>query len=177
MLVKPLVQPIIRPTAFEDATQVVALFDEAIVWMNENGNTEQWGTEPWSKKPDTVEKITNWCAQGNGGWVALLPDGTVGGFLVVGDAHPYVPAATEPELYIVALIAARRPETRGFGHRLLRHADELAAKRGISELRVDCWAGGGGKLVRFYESAGYSKHSTFEVRGWPGQILTRSLRD
>ena len=170
-------QPVLRPTTIDDAPEVVSLFDQAIVWMNENGNTQQWGTQPWSEKPDTVKKITNWCAEGNGGLVAMTSSGAIGGYLVVGDAHPYVPAAKSPELYIVALIASRRPEARGFGRRLLQHADDLAREQGITELRVDCWAGAGGKLVRFYESAGYVKDSTFDVKGWPGQILTRSLHD
>ena len=173
----PYVQPKIRPTTSDDAAEVVALFDDAVVWMNANGNTQQWGSQPWSQIPARVEKITGWCAEGHGGWVSVLPDGRIGGFLVVGDAHPYVPAATGPELYIMALIASRSPEARGHGRRLLQHADELAANEGIEELRVDCWAGGGGSLVRFYESAGYVKASTFKVKEWPGQILTRSLAD
>jgi hypothetical protein len=38
---------------------------------------------------------------------------------------------------------------------------------------VDCYAGGDGALVRWYESAGFTRTQAFEVRGWPGQLLER----
>lgn len=169
------VEPPVRRATAADAREVVALFDDAVAWMNARGNTEQWGTVPWSQIPTRVRTLEEWCARDDGPWVALLPDGRIGGFLVVGDAHPYVPPATGPELYIVALISSREPAARGFGRRLLRHADELAARAGIVDLRVDCYAGGDGRLVRFYESAGYTADAPFRVKEWPGQLLRRRL--
>jgi GNAT superfamily N-acetyltransferase len=94
------------------------------------------------------------------------------GAVHVGEATAYAPPATEPELYVRALVA--RHGSRA-GRELLRVADELARERGVSLLRVDCYAGGDEALVRFYESAGYTRTDTFEVKGWPGQVLERRL--
>ena len=38
----------------------------------------------------------------------------------------------------------------------------------------DSMVGDDGKLVRFYESAGFTRTEPFEVKGWPGQLLERS---
>jgi hypothetical protein len=38
---------------------------------------------------------------------------------------------------------------------------------------LDCYAGDDGKLVRFYESAGFTRTELFDVNGWPGQLLER----
>jgi len=40
---------------------------------------------------------------------------------------------------------------------------------------VDCYAGGSGDLVRFYESCGYTRIAPFNVDGWPGMLLGRTL--
>ena len=50
-----------------------------------------------------------------------------------------------------------------------------AAELGVPALRVDCYAGGEQALVRFYESAGFARTDTFDVKGWPGQVLERRL--
>lgn len=44
-----------------------------------------------------------------------------------------------------------------------------------TEPRLDCFGGGTGALVRYYESCGYQRAGSFDDGGWPGQILTRSL--
>ncbi|MFD5215262.1 GNAT family N-acetyltransferase [Microbacterium sp. NPDC058345] len=167
---------VIRRADLDDVTVVLSLFDGAVAWMNAHGNTEQWGTARWSDVPERREMVERWC-RAPGSWVALTPAGRVGGFLVVGSAHAYVPPSSRPgpELYVEALVASRAENERGYGRRLLAHADELAARAGIRELRVDCFAGRGGDLVRFYESAGYVKDVTFRVKEWPGQVLTRTL--
>ena len=56
-------------------------------------------------------------------------------------------------------------------------AEVIARARaaGVQRLRVDCYGGGTGALVRFYESCGYERLSTFDVDGWPGQLLGRNL--
>ncbi|MDR6867406.1 GNAT superfamily N-acetyltransferase [Microbacterium resistens] len=108
-------------------------------------------------------------------WVAVHHDVGVCGALVLGEAMPYVPQADRPELYVRLLISSRDSRARGVGRRLLRFADSRARSAGIGRLRLDCYAGGTGALVRFYESCGYVRSEAFDEEGWPGQVLTRSL--
>jgi len=110
-----------------------------------------------------------------GAWVVEDPAGRIRGALVLGDPMPYVPLATEPEVYVRLLIAARDPRVRGLGRRMMAFADDQARAVGVTRLRVDCYGGGTGDLVRFYESCGYERISTFDLAGWPGQLLGRCL--
>jgi hypothetical protein len=41
-------------------------------------------------------------------------------------------------------------------------------------VRVDCWADSP-RLVTFYEREGFSRHGRFDLRGWRGQILSKTL--
>jgi GNAT superfamily N-acetyltransferase len=97
------------------------------------------------------------------------------GALTVGQANPYVQPATEPELYVQFLASDRASSGKGIGTLLLEQARTLARKAGVSLLRVDCYAGGSGGLVRYYESQGFERMETFEINGWPGQVLIQRL--
>jgi GNAT superfamily N-acetyltransferase len=117
--------------------------------------------------------VAAWVA--TGGTVLAERDGLPAGGLVMGGATSYVPEATEPELYVVALVGSRHPSARGAGRALLGFAEAVARELGVDLLRVDCYAGGDQELVRFYESAGFTSTDPFEVKGWPGQVLERRL--
>ncbi|CAM5493967.1 N-acetyltransferase family protein [Leifsonia shinshuensis] len=164
----------IRPAGPADADAVLRLFDEAIAWFVSIGNTGQWGTEPFSSRPEQVARIRGWVAE-PGSWVAEQPETGVVGFLALGAATEYVPAATEPELYVRVLIGSRDARAKGTGRRLLEFAHEQARAAGVGKLRVDCYAGGTGDLVRFYESCGYTRTDLFTVGAWPGQVLERPV--
>jgi hypothetical protein len=58
----------------------------------------------------------------------------------------------------------------------LATADEEARASGRSLVRVDCFAGNNGALVRFYESCGFVATDAFTVGDWPGRVLERRLR-
>ena len=63
---------------------------------------------------------------------------------------------------------------------LLDHARELAREAGVGLLRVDCFAGGDGALVRYYEKQGFTRDVEFAVprvndSDWPGQVLVQRL--
>ncbi|CRM32662.1 MULTISPECIES: GNAT family N-acetyltransferase [Pseudomonas] len=165
---------VIRRASVADAPAVLQVFDEVIAWFVSIGNNGQWGTEPWSASPRRVAQVTDACAM-PGAWVVEERGGRVLAALVLGEPMAYVPAATEPEVYVRLLIAARDQRVRGIGRRLMAFADDRARAAGVRRLRVDCYGGGTGDLVRFYESCGYERISTFDLEGWPGQLLGRSL--
>jgi GNAT superfamily N-acetyltransferase len=164
----------IRRASVTDTPAVLRLFDDVIAWFVAIGNPQQWGSEAWSSIPRRITQVTDACTL-PGAWVAETGQGEVRAFLALGEAMPYVPAATEPELYVRVLVASRDPRVRGIGRRLMAFADEQARTTGVAYLRVDCYGGGSGDLVRFYESCGYERLSTFNIDGWPGQVLGRRL--
>ncbi|ADB30986.1 GCN5-related N-acetyltransferase [Kribbella flavida DSM 17836] len=167
----------IRAGHLHDVPAVLALLDGATEWLVAIGRTDQWGTEPHSTNPRRVEQITGFAADG-GLWIAER-DGAVVGALAVGAAMPYVPAATEPELYVRLLVTDRAAKGSGIGTELLDHALVLARQAGVGLVRVDCFAGGDGALVRYYEKQGFTRTESFgvPVKGsvWPGQLLARRV--
>lgn len=165
---------VIRRASAADAPAVLKIFDEVVAWFLSIGNEQQWGVEPWSSQPHQQARVTEACAL-PGAWVVENPEGKILAALVLGEAMPYVPPATQPELYVRLLIASRDPKARGVGKRLLAFADDQARYAQINHLRVDCYGGGSGALINFYESCGYKRLSTFDVEGWPGQLLGRTL--
>ncbi|WP_370679169.1 N-acetyltransferase family protein [Comamonas sp. GB3 AK4-5] len=168
---KPL---LIRRATALDVPAVLQVFDEVMAWFVQIGNEGQWGSEPWSALPRRVQLVEDACALPEA-WVVEDEHGRLLAALILGEAQPYVPAATEPEIYVRVLVASRDARARGIGRCLLAFADDRARAAGVQRLRVDCYGGGSGALVQFYESCGYARISTFSVDGWPGQLLGRSL--
>ena len=167
----------IRAGTVDDVPAVLAMLDAAVEWLAANGRTGQWGTDPMSADRRRREAAVQWAT--SGGFHVAESDGRPVGALVVGAAAAYVPPATEPELYVVLLVTDRRHAGRGIGGRLLEHARHLARRAGVSLLRVDCYRGPDGALVRYYESQGFVATDEFTVdlpRGpWPGQVLEQRL--
>jgi GNAT superfamily N-acetyltransferase len=167
----------IRRAERNDVPAVLELLDGATEWLVARGRTDQWGTEPHSTNPRRIAQISGFADDG-GLWVAEA-DGRVVGALAVGAALPYVPAADEPELYVRLLVTDRGSAGQGIGASLLDHARELARSQGVGLLRVDCFAGGDGALIRYYEKQGFTREQEFAVpvndSEWPGQILFQRL--
>ncbi len=169
---------LVRAGGPADAPAVLRLLDGATAWLVARGRAGQWGTEPASTDPRRIAQADAW-ATGGGLWLAQAADQPVGA-LVVGAATEYVPPATEPELYVNLLVTDRAHAGAGIGGRLLAHAAELARERGVGLLRVDCYAGDDGALVRWYERQGFTATDPFTVERpgrppWPGQVLVRRL--
>ncbi|MFC8448861.1 GNAT family N-acetyltransferase [Kitasatospora sp. NPDC057223] len=166
----------IRPGVLADAPFVLGMLDSAVLWMNGRGNTEQWGTTPYSQKPGGVARVERYLTE-NTPYVAEL-DGAPAGALVL-DSGPSpqlpIPPAGEPERYVRLLVSDRRHAGRGIGAALLAHAAEETGRAGAKLLRVDCWAGGGGELVAFYERNGFTPTDRFLSEDWPGQVLARRV--
>ncbi|WP_285501277.1 GNAT family N-acetyltransferase [Streptomyces sp. NBRC 13847] len=166
----------IRPGGLADAPAVLDMLDAAVIWMNDRGNTEQWGTTPYSQRPGGVERVERYTTE-NSSYIAEL-DGTPVGALVLDCApSPQMPIAPaeEPERYVRLLISDRQHTGQGIGAALLAHAAEETRRAGVALLRVDCWAGGGGELVAFYERNGFTPTARFLSEGWPGQVLARRV--
>ncbi|NLU75697.1 GNAT family N-acetyltransferase [Streptomyces sp. HNM0575] len=166
----------IRPGGPADAPAIVGMLDSAVAWMNARGNTEQWGTAPWSSRPGGVARVERYTTE-QSPFIAES-DGAPRGALVLGSGpSPQLPIAPagEPERYVRLLVSDRRYAGLGIGAALLAHAAEEARRAGVGLLRVDCWAGGGRELVAFYERNGFTATDRFTHGDWPGQVLARRV--
>jgi GNAT superfamily N-acetyltransferase len=143
-------------------------------WLVAHGRQGQWGVEPFSAKPERVALVQQWAA--GGGLRIAEADGAPAGALVLGPAPLYVPAVSEPEVYVQLLVTARSYAGRGIGRVLLGQARAEAVARGAALLRVDCWAGGDGGLARYYQAAGFTPTVRFTVDDWQGQVLEQRIR-
>jgi GNAT superfamily N-acetyltransferase len=166
----------IRPGSLDDAPAVLGMLDGAVAWMNARGNTEQWGTTPYSKKPGGTERVERYTTE-NEPYIAELDGIPVGALVLDAGPSPHMPiaAAGEPERYVRLLVSDRRYVGRGIGAALLGHAVEQTRRAGVDLLRVDCWAGGGGELVAYYERNGFTPTEPFVSGTWPGQVLSRRV--
>jgi len=171
-------QLVVRVGGVGDVGAVLALLDDATRWLVARGRTGQWGSLPHSGNPRRITQVQGWATAGD--LYLAEQGGTPVGATVVGGAVPHVPPATEPELYVNLLVTDRNHAGRGIGARLLAHAEELARAAGVGLLRVDCYAGDDGALIRYYERQGFTATEPFSVpladRCWPGQVLERRLR-
>jgi ribosomal protein S18 acetylase RimI-like enzyme len=163
----------IRPGSPADYDALLALFDEAVAWMVARGQEGQWGSRPFSERPESRKRVREMAAS-EGLWVAQRAGEPVGA-LIVGSHPPHVEPIERREVYIELLISARRYAGHGIGARLVRLAREIAIERGVEVLRVDCWAGAP-SLVAWYERQGFTRSDTFDVDGWSGQVFEMSLQ-
>lgn len=162
----------IRPGGAEDEGAVLGLFDEAVEWLVARGLSGQWGEEPFSLRPDLQTRVRQTLSESA---VRIAEhDGRVVGVLAAGACPPYVPGNPVPELYVLLLVSSRGMSGQRIGARLLELACQMARERGRRMVRVDCWADSP-RLVRFYEREGFRRLGRYDLRGWRGQILARTL--
>ncbi|WP_329337824.1 GNAT family N-acetyltransferase [Streptomyces sp. NBC_00663] len=169
----------IRNGDHDDIPAILGMLDSCVEWLVSQGRTGQWGSKPLSESPKTLESVTRYMDDGvtyiaevDGVPAATLSlTGAPGAYL----AH--LPAPGEPERYIHWLASERRFKGQGVGSALIEHAAEETRLAGIGLLRVDCYAGDDGKLVRYYENNGFSRVEAFTVgeQQWPGQLLARRV--
>jgi GNAT superfamily N-acetyltransferase len=153
----------------DDGELLIGLFDDAVAWLVARGQPGQWGTTPFSQRPEGRKRAQE-LSSGGGLWVAEMGDEPVGA-LVVGDAPEYAAAIDRPELYIELLLTRRRHAGLGLGTCLVELAVREARTAGRIVLRVDCWAGAPG-LVRWYQRQGFTLTDRYEWRGFAGQIFS-----
>lgn len=141
----------------------MALFDANVMWLTERGRTAQWGSEPWSDKPDRVSFVRNMLDQG-AATIAEIGGEVVGVSIVADHPMPYVPPLEEPERYLLLLMSSPAHRGEKIGHQLIELAREKTLDDGIDLLRVDCWAGGDRRLAAYYASEGFIPIEEIEVR-------------
>lgn len=164
----------IRPATVEDADFIVGAFDSVIPVLIAAGNSGQWGTQLFSAKDgfadSTREDLTqseHFRTTGEGErmriFVAESTSARVA-FITIRERHfsqhilslgslkAYVDEAEALPggyVYIDVLIADQRAaERRGAGAALITHVKQHATDMGASDVYVDCWSGGDGKLVQ-----------------------------
>ncbi|MEU6916381.1 GNAT family N-acetyltransferase [Streptomyces olindensis] len=169
----------IRDGGPDDIPAILGMLDSCVEWLVSQGRTGQWGTKPLSQSPKTVESVGRYMAEGSV-YMAEV-DGVPAATLTLTDSpgaylSDLAPAG-EPERYIHWLASDRRFKGHGVGSALLAHAAEETRRAGVSLLRVDCYAGDDGKLVRYYEANGFTRVESFTVgeHDWPGQLLARRV--
>ena len=160
----------IRPGSPSDQDTLLAFFDEAVVWLANRGLSDQWGSQPWSSRPEMLASVTRLSSHG-GLFIAEIGSEPVGALVISEDSPPYVPRADVPSLYIELLIVSRRFAGHKIGAALLAHARAECRLRKLTLLRVDCWAGGERRLVQYYETEGFTSADAFLVGDWAGQLL------
>ncbi|MEU6079303.1 GNAT family N-acetyltransferase [Streptomyces sp. NPDC047108] len=164
----------IRQGGTDDVPAILAMLDRAVAWLVEEGRTGQWGTEPWSARPQGAEKVTATVRSG-AAWLAEVDGSPVGALVLAPHPSEDVPRVAEPEVFVRLLVTDRRHAGHGVGSALLAHAVAEARRQGIGLVRVDCYAGGGGRLVDYYRGNGFTPTETFRVGEWPGQVLEQRL--
>lgn len=167
----------IRAGVPDDEAAVLRMGDEAVVWLAAQGRTGQWGVQPWTGD-EKREKMIRERLAGGGGRIAETEDGEAVGVIVITEERQhYVPAVDERELYINLLLTSRGHRGKGIGALLVARARQEAASRGIDLIRVDCYAGDDGALMRWYTRTGFTPTERFTVGDWPGQVLQIRLSD
>ena len=182
----------IRPARESDLAPVLAMFDGIMEWLVAQGRTAQWGTEPWSKRRELVQRVEDRIARGElrvaveprpavgdaggagggrgGGARAGGDEGegadedVLGVVSFSGQCSDYVSSPPEPELFINLLGTSRQAKGRNVGGVLIEESRAEARRRGLRLVRVDCFAGDDGRLRDWYLSQGFEAVEPFTVR-------------
>ncbi|WBO65552.1 GNAT family N-acetyltransferase [Streptomyces camelliae] len=171
---------IIRDGGPDDLPVILGMLDSCVEWLVAQGRSGQWGSEPMSENPRVADSVAGYMGKGRT-YIAEV-DGVPAATLTLSDAPgdylSHLPPPGEPERYIHWLASDRRFKGRGAGAALLTHAAEETRRAGVGLLRVDCYAGGDGKLVAYYRANGFTPTETYTsgTNGdWPGQVLARRV--
>ena len=163
----------IRRSSAEDLPAILRLYDEAVVWLNGRGITDQWGTTPVSIRPHLVAEVGDSLTSG-----FVAEDKTIAGFIALELGTPegiaVLLSAEEGETgaYVHSLVARRTPEAHGVGAALLDFAARLCLEHGKACLRLTCSAGNP-RLVAYYERVGFKRHGGADEIG--SVLLERRL--
>ena len=161
----------IRRARVDDAEAIVAIRDEAAVWLLARG-IRQW-------RPGEVgrDDVLDWITSGRV-YVAEV-EGRLAGSVRLAWTDPAVWGRRAPDAgYVQALVTARDAARQGLGLRLLAHVESVVARSGRPLARLSCLRGNTG-LEAFYAAAGYvevGSRAFPEHPGWdPVTLLEKQL--
>ncbi|QKW21133.1 GNAT family N-acetyltransferase [Kitasatospora sp. NA04385] len=166
----------VRTGGPDSAPLLLGLLDAAVARLAARGRTDQWGAQPWSQRPDAARRAARVTAEN----LVLVAEPERGGaplgICVLADRAPGgLPPAGEPELFVRRTVTDPAHRGAGVGAALVAEARRRARERGIGLLRVDCYAGGDGRLAAQYERLGFTRTAAFTedrpTGPWPGQLL------
>ena len=166
----------IRDGRSTDDVALLAMWDQAIRWMVNRGQSQQWGVEPASQQPRHREMVRQW-VRGTGLRIAECDGRPVGASVIVGEPPAHVRPTVLRETYLLLLISDRDAAGHGIGSSLVSRAVSDARDNGSEVLRVDCWADAP-DLVAWYERQGFVRSDTYTVDapgGWNGQVFELKL--
>ncbi|KAH6990305.1 hypothetical protein EDB80DRAFT_169021 [Ilyonectria destructans] len=98
--------------------------------------------------------------------------------------RPHVAAANEAGSFVFldVLVADHRVDQRrkGVGVALVNKVKQYAIEHGKNTIWVDCWTGGTGRLVQYYEDMGFKPVDSFEIPSrnntvWEGKVFRMDL--
>lgn len=78
-------------------------------------------------------------------------------------------------MYIHLLVTSSQRRGQNLGATLVGVAKAHAYSQGISLVRVVCYNGGDGELVRWYEKTGFTRVGAFEWGPWKGCVLEQRV--
>lgn len=116
--------------------------------------------------------------------IAPFPSPTPLGLLAFSPhrCHPeIIPATSEPELYIHAILTSRTdPRAKGVGRALVVACEAAAIEKEVELLRLDCFDGeeSKGGLVGVYEGMGFERvgeRIVYDKEGWVGQVMGKRV--
>lgn len=160
----------------EDLRKILVLFDGVQGWLVSRGLEGQWGTTPFSTSEAQRERFSKWIESGC--FYVVRDSGEIVGTMVLSEQAPdYAQdgcAGRAAACYLEALAVHRNCAGRGVGSALLSWAEQEALARGLSVVRLDCWAGNP-SLRAYYRRAGFAEVAVIELGTWEGVLFEKSL--
>jgi ribosomal protein S18 acetylase RimI-like enzyme len=138
----------IRRADAGDTTAVVALMDEAAVWLAETGTTS------WQPGQVDEGRVLAWMTTGRV-YVAVDGPDVVGTVRVAWTDEPVWGPQPPDAGYVHSLVVARSAAGQGLGRRLMAHAEAVVRASGRPMVRLDHVVGNP-RLERWYTDAGYA---------------------
>jgi len=155
----------VRAAGPNELDDVLGVLDDAAAWLQVIGMTEQWPAS-FSAEPAWVERFTRWTAEGRV-FIARDANGVAVGCFRLLDADDHIwTNESGSALYLHSLAVVRRAAGQDVAKAMLDWAVAFAARRGIEELRLDCWAGNE-RLKRYYVDAGFDPRGEAMVASEP----------
>jgi len=162
----------IREGRPDDEVPLLALFDQAVTWSVARGQARQWGHEPWSRSPRAVARVRGLASKGEL-WIAEEGDSAVGA-LVVGHARP-CQATNAGAPGQQSTRSKRAPRSSASAQAWATRMEPYPSPAWWGEVRTRVMYSSGSGTGSTYERHGFTRTRTFEVRGWPGQVLEQRL--